>query len=193
MVEVDIGSIMAGIITGVVSGVSVFVIQRYISNRKISEKDMFWKWNRDFDRPAFYGAFTWYSDQEMYSGTIDDLIRAINTGNIARGIDAPLGYGRSFIKNKDRRQQMGDVVQKLTKIKSTISQAENKIDEILQIYYTETEDKKQELRDEMDKIKEDSKVIVDAERQEILDILNNIWRKMGIPTIDSKIVSSSNH
>ena len=88
---------------------------------------------------------------------------------------------------------MGDVVQKLTKIKSTISQAENKIDEILQIYYTETEDKKQELRDEMDKIKEDSKVIVDAERQEILDILNNIWRKMGIPTIDSKIVSSSNH
>jgi hypothetical protein len=180
---VDIDSIITPIITGVVTGASVFFIQRHWTNRKITEKEMFWQWNRDFDRPAFHGYFVWDSSQEMYIGTIDDLIRSINTGKLERGVTAPLGHGRTYIKNKDRRQKMGEVVKKLTRIKSTVSQAEHRLDEISKIYYTQTENKQADLTAEKITIKEESKLIIDTERNEIIKILNSIWTEMGIPTM----------
>jgi hypothetical protein len=82
-VEIGIGeATVIGAVIGAVAVVVAAAAPYYLSRRRMSDRDLFWRWRDAFDRRAFKGPFEMRSDPAPFAQAINDLLRAISTGRI---------------------------------------------------------------------------------------------------------------
>jgi|SRR5215217_9473217 len=117
LIDLGLGAIMS-----IISGVAVFIIQRLVTKKIISDKDMLLRLNTAFDRPAFKGPFTWYSGAPNYREAVRQSIRAIATGYTSRGTEPEPGLGRVYLRNKLWRSKLEDVMNRLSHIISLLDE-----------------------------------------------------------------------
>jgi hypothetical protein len=148
---------LATALIGLVGGVLVAVLTQILSKRRMSDKDIFWKWRVAFDRRAFKGPYNWHSAPEPFEKAVKETIKAVNTGVVVTGSGGG-GLGKAFIRNREWRAKMDEVERRLSKISQLATGVETPKNG------TPTE-------------------AIDHERNEIIRTLNEIWQSLGIPEL----------
>ena len=142
---------------GLVGGVLVAVVTYILSKRRMSDKEMFWKWRVAFDRLAFKGPYNWHSAPEPFEKAVKETIKAVNTGVVITGSGGG-GLGKTFIRNHQWRAKMDMVERRLSKIS--------------------------QLAAGLEKTQSGTPAeAIDHERNEIIRTLNEIWKCLGIPEL----------
>jgi hypothetical protein len=174
-------TIIVGVTSSIASGVLIFVIERSISNRRMSERDMLWIWHNTFDRPAFRSYFVWESAMPPFIDALDGLIRLLKTGSTAKDRDPDPRYVKASIKNKDRHERVQGIVDRLSNVKSIITKTQATED----AYREEIrrDPSRSELLTEIDKIRKDRQKEIDSERDKIIVELNKILSEVEIPPL----------
>ena len=155
MTENEIRLIIA--LISVAGSVLVAILAYMLSRRRISDKEMFWKWRVAFDRRAFKGPYNWHSDPQPFEKAIEETIEAVNTGVVVTGSGGG-GLGKAYIRKADWRVKMEEVERRLSKISNLVTGLEKPLDE------TPAE-------------------AINRERDEIITTLNKIWKGLGIPEL----------
>lgn len=151
---------------GVAGGIAgTFLADKLRRRRHMSDREQFREWLLFFDRPAWRGPFTWKSDPRPYEQVLTDTIKAINTGQLATRSGADLSEhtarGKSQLQDRQLRNEMDEIVTRLEKVRAMVRA---------------TIDEPGGRADSADQI--------DAERDEIVRILNTIadrFKLHGLP------------
>jgi len=100
----------------VVFGAAVGAVITYIlSQRRMSDKQIFQAWRIAFDSFVFKGPWRLQSDRRRAHQGIEDIIKAVNTGDISGSKER--GKGRAFLRNQEWLAKMDDVEKRLNLIR----------------------------------------------------------------------------
>ena len=154
-----LATIIGGLIAILGSLLTAFLTHK-MERKRASDKELFYVWRMAFDRPAFKGPYTWHSDQLAFKRAIDLTLKAVNTGVLLDRHDVEMGRGRgkAYIGNSKRRSAMDNVEHRLNHIRGLIP--------------------------ELGQPPQDGvAAAIDGERDEIIRMLNEVWKDMDIPLL----------
>jgi hypothetical protein len=157
---------LIGVLGVILGAVTSAVVSNWLQKRRISDREQFRSWRVAFDRGAFRGPYSYHTDQKPFIAAIKQTIRAINTGLIISGGQPDTqhqGKGKSQLHRADWRKSMDDVEKRLHKI---VTALETRLSGIA-VPYVDPDD-----------------VDIDAERNLVVDTMNEIWRQLNIPILD---------
>jgi hypothetical protein len=143
------------------------LIQQGKRQGELTDYDIFLKYRVVFDRPAFKSPYTYHSDIEDYIRSLQDTIKAINTGLLLtrHGVEITRTSPKTFIRNEKWRNTMQDI--------------EVTLSEIVQMQYNLPDSRGLDVEQRWKEFY--SKV--DGKRDQIILSLNEIWNLLGIPTL----------
>jgi|GEM_PF-2589301 hypothetical protein len=137
--------------------------QVQLLEQRMSDQQIFQDWRIAFDRAVFKGPWQWHTDQSKAKQGIEDIIKAINTGDIGGSTGGGKG-GMSLINDQERYKKMEVVERRLNYIRSLVS----KLEELAKA----PQEGEMSFYDISNKI--------DHERDEIIETMNEIWKELGI-------------
>lgn len=192
-----IGAVIAalGAILGAILGV---VVQSRLSRKRMADRDIFSMWRIAFDRGAFRGSWRWpASALPLFEEAIRQVSLAVNTGQIS---NTPLqGQGKSALRNPARFARMEEVTRRLDRILIQTREFEAcqdagyesdrqfaalwQNDKKSEPGYKKALQEHQKAQDEREQSLREIAKMVDTERDEIIKILNEIWRVLKIPLL----------
>lgn len=129
--------------------------ERAASDRRVLEL-----WRTAFDRSAFKGPYEWHSDQERFRDSIGLVIQCLNTGLLENRKGTELGRAKpkSEIQNPEWRQAGDAVERRLNRIRQLVPRSGLPEDPA--------------TKEEIDRL-----------REEIIDILNPMMERVGLPIL----------
>jgi hypothetical protein len=146
---------------GLIGALLAVILKFALDRRRTSDREILHVLRVAFDRPAFKGPFTWHSDQSSFKRAIEQTIKAVNTGVLqdTAGHELVKGKGLAYIKDSWLRSEIENVERRLKRIGNLV---QNIIEE---------------------RPEPDAPQVIDSERDEIVRALNEVWKRLRIPTL----------
>ena len=187
---------------GVVATFSGVILTYKLNQRqekkRMSDKDIFWAWRIAFDRGAFRGPWRWpISYVDIFENAINDIIFAVDTGTIRNSDEK--GKGKAYLSNPEWRSEMEEITGRLDRIIRLVrdfkkcQQESYTCETDFQVLWTQKkklsggyEEALQEHQLAQNKREKSLKEIseaVDHQRDEIIEIMNTIWKRLNINTM----------
>ncbi len=154
---------LMGAIAAVVAALLGAFATYWLGRKRASDRSVLELWRAAFDRSAFKGPYTWHSDQKRFKEAIELTIQCVNTGVLQNRKGTVLGTAKAKAQIKSPEfRAVGDTVErKLNRIRQLIPESGS--------------------------LPQDAKIIeaMDQERGQIVETLNAIWKKAGLPLLPS--------
>ncbi len=191
-----ISALIGALIGAVFGGIGAVFLKYFLDQRKehMSDKAIFEAWQKAFDRGAFQGPWRWDSSTAVddFKQGIKQTLKAVNTGTM----ENQQGRGKTSLKKQELFSKMDEVAGRLQAILVFVRQY-NKLQEEIQTDVTEFAilwpkskrssqeyenafKEQHQAEDERKKSQQRITEAIDQQRDEIIEILNEIWGAFNI-------------